>query len=78
MTMWQGKAFENDGLPWQLVIHEYFLQSLTNKFISKGGMGHGTGQGNPWMKLMGIVSHKDRRHDAQPIQGGSNERTLNM
>lgn len=41
-------------------------------------MGHGT-QNNPWMKLMGIVSHKDRRHDNQQSgQGGSNERTLNQ
>lgn len=43
-------------------------------------MGHGT-QNNPWMKLMGIVSHKDRvdrRHDNQQIQAGSNERALNM
>lgn len=41
-------------------------------------MGHGT-QNNPWMKLMGIVSHKDRRHDTQPsCQGGSNERNLNQ
>jgi hypothetical protein len=44
----------------------------------QGGMGHGTNTGNPWMKLMGIVSHKDRRHDTQPSQGGSNDRTLNM
>ena len=51
--------------------------TLNVEFLS-GGMGHGTNQGNPWIKLMGIVSHKDRRHDAQPVQVGSNERTLNM
>lgn len=43
-----------------------------------GSMGHGT-QNNPWMKLMGIVSHKDRRHDNQQSgQGGSNEKNLNQ
>uniref|UniRef100_A0A1B0CR11 Uncharacterized protein n=1 Tax=Lutzomyia longipalpis TaxID=7200 RepID=A0A1B0CR11_LUTLO len=41
-----------------------------------GGMGHGT-QNNPWMKLMGIVSHKERRHDNAQSQAGSNDRTLN-
>uniref|UniRef100_A0A1B0DNC6 Uncharacterized protein n=1 Tax=Phlebotomus papatasi TaxID=29031 RepID=A0A1B0DNC6_PHLPP len=42
-----------------------------------GGMGHGT-QNNPWMKLMGIVSHKERRHDNAQSQSGSNERALNQ
>jgi hypothetical protein len=46
-------------------------------FDKGGSMGHGT-QNNPWMKLMGIVSHKDRRHDNPQQQTGSNERTLNM
>jgi hypothetical protein len=42
-------------------------------------MGHGgTRENNPWMKLMGIVSHKDRRHDNTTSQTGSNERALNM
>ncbi|CRL02327.1 CLUMA_CG015598, isoform A [Clunio marinus] len=45
--------------------------------FASGSMGHGT-QNNPWMKLMGIVSHKDRRHDNQQSQSGSNERALNM
>lgn len=40
--------------------------------------GHGNRENNPWMKLMGIVSHKERRHDNTTSQSGSNERTLNM
>ena len=41
--------------------------------------GHGNRENNPWMKLMGIVSHKDRRHEPNVTsQTGSNERTLNM
>jgi hypothetical protein len=47
-------------------------------FLSGGSMGHGNRENNPWMKLMGIVSHKDRRHENITSQSGSNERTLNM
>lgn len=66
MTMWQGNSLK----------HQF--DQIMLKFSKGGSMGHGT-QNNPWMKLMGIVSHKDRRHDAQPSgQGGSNEKNLNQ
>lgn len=52
------------------------LFSLQQQII--GGMGHGTSrENNPWMKLMGIVSHKDRQHNQQS-QSASNDRALNM
>jgi hypothetical protein len=57
--------------------HSSILSHLVFKGGSMGG-GHGNRENNPWMKLMGIVSHKDRRHDNTQSQSGSNERTLNM
>lgn len=45
----------------------------------QSGMGGPGAQNNPWMKLMGIVSHKERRHDTMQTQSAnnSNERNLN-
>lgn len=62
---------------------KFICEICKNKFVNYFSfmniLGHGSGQNNPWMKLMGIV-HKERRHghDNTTSQSGSNERTLNM
>lgn len=75
MTMWQGNVRW-----WYFVAAILSFSNVSSQLLTVfnegGSMGHGT-QNNPWMKLMGIVSHKDRQHN-QPGPAGSNDRNLNM